>query len=496
MNWTRKGLQDWIKATNLLPRDVDDGLLTDELIHEAIDESLKQVSFDANLLPVRREFGLVANQWEYPIDVDIHRLRRVWYVASTGDRQRLVYFSPEQFLDERDPTDDTVTEPLYFCYPVMQNAVFQFWAGAPPVYDYINYSYVTQDTVRTIIDSGANFGKTKSGERVAPGDVGHNVDDDSYGYISNLDCSSNRTDGTATSGTNNFTLEDTGKDFTALGVQTGDVIFTPSTGVVTSYGFVTAVGTTTLTYADVKGAAKRFKSSDTYKVGIADRVRLKGATPHPGLREGTTNDFSVGDVTATITGTTFTNTRCTGSSPSGASAGETAIASGGSHGQIGTVGADYIDVDKWIGGVPGAGETVTCRECDRYQIEGRHLNERVMWIGPTPSATASLGTENIEVLGNLRPPLPEEDDDPIAIPEEYKEAVLDCLVWQAARLKGEREPEELESLRMIYRNTAKDFQGDIFRPPIGEYISPWGNRRKSNRRGYRYRTPSGLRWDL
>lgn len=496
MEWNRLYLKNWIKSRNLIPRARQDGLLTDELICEAIDAAIEEVADFCHLLPVLYKFPLRANQWKYPMPEDVLSIRNVWYKDSSGNRQPLDYRSTDNFLNWRDPEDDTSTEPSYFAYPTYQSRVLEFYAIAPELDDYVSSSYITTESIRTVIDSGINFGLTLDGTRVEPGCIVHNITDDSYGYVEVLDIKTNKTTGWAGAATNTNTLSDTSKDFTALGVAVGDIICTPSGGVVTSYAFVTAVGTTALTYAAMQGVAKYFKNGDSYKVGKAQEIRLSMATPHPGLRDGATNDFTVSSVKATITGTAFTATTCTGNSTSGAEVGDIAIASGGSHGKITSLTSTVLTTDKWIGGQPGNGETVTVKECDEYQVETKHRIERVMWIGPTPSASDTVGSESMEILYAARPTLPEEDDDPIEIPEKYKPALLKCLVWKAAELRGTASQQELEALEAFYTQTVMKYRGDVWQTPLNKPLTVWGNRNPARYGESRYMTPSGLKWNI
>lgn len=71
--------------------------------------------------------------------------------------------------------------------------------------------------------------------------------------------------GTATAGSSGSTLEDTGKNFTTLGVAIGDIVDNTTDG---SSGLVTAVGTTTLTVTLVGGITNAFASADAYVVHL------------------------------------------------------------------------------------------------------------------------------------------------------------------------------------------------------------------------------------
>ena len=498
MAWNRLYLKHWIKDRRLLPRDREDGRLTDDRIHEAINDTLNAVALDCNLLGERVRLALRAGQWEYPMPDNITDIRRAWFINSNGTRNPLGYVSNARFIDWRDPVDDDSTEITHFSYPHFQGRTLAFRADAPDTEDYVTQSWVTSSSIRTVIDSGINFGKTLDGTKLEPGMVVYNLTDDSYGYVEVLDTLTNTTTGTATSGTSTDTLEDTGKDFTALGVAVGDIICTPSTGVVTSYAFVKTVGTTTLTYESFQssGSALRFESGDTYKVGKAQKIRLSEDTPHPGLREGAANTFSAGSAKATITGTTFTATTVTGSSTSGAEAGDIAIASGGSHAKVGSVADLSLTVDKWIGGIPTAGETVTVRECDKYQVQTEFRVEKVLWLKPTPSSSDTVGDESIELLVNSMINLPEEDDDPIEIPERYVDPILACLEWKAAERAGDAR-NVVDGLRAVYKFTVRSYTGDIYRPPVEHTMTAWGNRGYSGQgMGVKHQTLSGAKYDL
>ena len=495
--WNREYIRNHVKSANTLSRSSSDGLLSDTILNEAIESALKLVAWDCNLKPKWKKLPLVADQYEYPMDERISRIRRVWYENSSGNRQPLDYLPPEQYMDWEDPTE-TGTEPLYYSYPKYQGHVFQFYADAPPIYDYLSASYVTEATIRTIADSGMNFGKTLSGNRVRPKCVAVNLTDDSYGYVSHLNCPTAKTTGTATANTSSTILEDTTANFVTDSVAVDDVICKLSGTTVISYAFVTAVAATQLTYSGfekMSESATSFASGDSYKVGKATEVWLSTATPHPGLREGARNYFYLSSAAATMTGTTFTNTTCTGSATTGAAADMIAIASGGSHGLITSVDDNELTVDKWIGGLPSAGETVTIYTSDKYQIQDKFTTERTMWIGPTADSSDVAGDESIIILYNERIQVPDEDDDPLEVDEMYEQPVLRCVEWQAATKTGIYSVQQLAEFESVYRNTVRDYRGEVFAPPLGP-INPVKNRRGRGRRGYPHQTPNGLRWDV
>ena len=497
MAWDRAFIKRRIKLSLMQDPDVEDGLLEDDILNDAIDDAMKIVADDCNLHPVTTKFAVRQDVYYYPIPESLLSIRSVWYVSSQDTRKPLDYKSPEKIMDNQDPTD-TSTEPMFFSYPFYQGKVFMFEALAPPIYDYIAQSHVTTGAVRTIIDSGINFGRTLDDSKVTPDCVGHNVDDDSYGYVDILDMTTAKETGTADSDTTNNTLSDSAATFITNEVAVGDIICNPSTGKVTSYAFVTEVTSETeLAYSDIQGTLDEFAENDTYKVGTSDRcvLSIKRSSGHPGLRTGAVNQFTVGDVKATMTGTTFTNTRCTGSSTSGAEVDDIAIASGGSHGKITAVASAYVDVDKWIGGLPGAGETVSIKECDSYQIESKFRTQRVMRLSPTPSSSDTEGSESIEILYNDSPNLPERDSDPIEIPERYYRTLITCGVWQTRFLMGNEDDATLTGLEQKYNIQASKDMGDVWKPPHGRPISPWINRQGVSGSRSRYQTSGGVSWN-
>jgi hypothetical protein len=497
MAWNRLYLKNWVKDIYGLPREKEDGLLTDERIYDAIDDSLKEVAYFLDLLTVERSMALRAGQWQYPVPDDIQDLVEVFYEDSSGTRYELRQIPSDKFMDGRDPEDDTATQPLFYCLPGYQARVYQFYAIAPDTDDYVANSYVTTESIRTIIDSGINFGLTMEGTYINPEDLVHNITDKSSGYVEVLDIDTTKSSGTATGATSTEKLVDSGADFVTDGVAVGDIICTPSTGVVTSYAFVTEVDTTELTYTSMKGDADYFASADLYKVGKATRIRLSAGTPHRGLRDGADNSFDVGSAKATITGTTFTSTTVTGSATSGAETGDTAIASGGSHGQVTEVDDNALTVDKWIGGIPAAGETVSCKECDQYRVESKWMTERVIQIGPTPSSSDTVGSESVYIRGRRNPQTLTEDDDPVEVPERYRPALLRCIHWKTAERMGTFTPADLRKMEMTYKQTAGEFTGDETNKwARNQTISPWLNRRyKGNRYGVRDQGRSGKKWD-
>lgn len=496
---TRLYLQNQIKSALGIARSVDDGLLPDTLIQEAINETLKQIAGDCNLNPDYRKLALRADKWKYPMDEDVAYIRKVWFVDTDGRRSELDYAEPDNFMEGLDP-EDTGSQPDFFSYPYFQRPVLHFYVGAPPIYDYIDDSNVTTRSIRTVIDSAANFGRLLDGTRIKPKWVVHNITDDSYGYVEVLDTTTAKVSGTTDAGTNSTTLIDAGVDFVATSVAVDDIICLIRGGIVVAYAFVTAVAVNQLTYEGIQGIVDTFILGDLYKVGRATEIRLSMDAPHPGLRDGANNRFAVSDVAkATINGTTFTPTRCTGAGVAGSEEGDIAIAAGGSHGRVSAATSTYVDVDMWRGGQPADGEVVSVRECDQYQVEHRFRTQRVMWITPAPSASATLGTENLRIWFNATPTLPENDDDPIEVPNGYMEALVKCGMWKARFLQGIYSHLEIRAMEEDYKDSAKEVMGDVFRSPPQETVTPWTNRRnviRTKRWGERDQGPSGARWTL
>lgn len=499
MAWDRQELKNWIKDRRLLDRDKNDGRLDDSRIHEAINDTLRDVAGRCGMLGEYRRLALRSGQWEYPMPDDINDIRRLWFVDTNGTRIPMSYVSSAKFLSWRDPDGDTSIQPSSYTYPAFQGQVLAFRADAPPVLDFVEQSWVTTSSIRTVIDSGMNFGLTRSGKRVEPGMIVANITDGSIGYVEVLDITTTKSNGTADAGTNTNTLVDTGSTFSSDGVAVGDIICTPSTGVVTGYAFVTEVtNETTLIYEGFQSSngALRFDKDDTFKVGQATEIRLSEATPHPGLRDGSSNNFAVGSTKATITGTTFTDTTVTGSSTDGAESGDIAVASGGSHGLVGGVEDNELTVDKWIGGTPPDAESVTVKEADKYQVQTDFRIERVIQIAPTPSADDATGSESVEILCNCEPRFPTQDDDPIEIPRNYERPIHACLEWKAAERAGD-EQGAVDRLEVKYERIVVSYQGDINRPPIEEPISAWGNRRRGRGIGERrFEDSRGIPWDI
>lgn len=491
---TRAEVRKILKLADGLNPNTEDGLMTNDYYNIAIDEAIKQLAIDCNLIPVKRSFSLQSGVYQYPIDEDVDIIRRVWYVDSDNKRIPLDYMSPEQWMDWADLDDDS-DQPDRYCYPMFMNDVVPFYIQAPPVYDYGNTSYVTEQTIRTLVDSGANFGKTLNNRKIEPGYIVHDLTDGSYGYVDVLGITTVKTTGKATSNTATNYLEDTTENFSGI-VEVGDIICTPGSGIVTSYAFIDEVTSATkLKYSDMQSAKRRIASGDTYAIGKATEIRLSLKVPHPGLRNGSYNYFKVTDgaVSLTIGTTVFTDTRCTGTMVGTPTTSMVAIASGGSHGRITGIGANYVDVDMWIGGTPIAGESVSCKTCDRYQIEDNSSSVRAIWIGPKPNTSAINGS-SIEIIFHKVPELPQDDTDKLQIPDHYKTLLIDCGRWQVALLSGKYDLNSVNNFRMTYKASLPEYSKDVNRPPYGKTLTMWNNRGRS-RRGSQT-TSSGNRWDI
>jgi hypothetical protein len=500
---TRADIRKILKLADGLNPNNEDGLMLDEYYNIGIDEAVRQIAIDCNLIPVRRSMPLQANVYQYPIDEDVDIIRRVYYIDSNNQRIPLDYVSPEQWMDWED-MDDTEDEPEYYCYPMFMNEVIPFYSESSPVYDYILNSYVTEQAIRTLVDSGANFGRTLNNRKIEPGFIVHNLADGSYGYVQVLSITTTKVSGTASSGTNTTQLEDTTKDFTLLDIREGDIICTPSPSLCTSYAFVESVTATKIKYSDMQGAKKRFGNLDTYAIGRATEIRLSLAVPHPGLRNGSYNYFKVTDGAVNfntlniggVVDTVFTATRVTGTMVGTPTTAMVAIASGGGHGKITVVGANYVDVDMWVGGTPASGESVSCKTCDKYQIEDNSSSVRAIWIGPTPSTSDANGTNSIEIMYNKVPELPQDDTDKLQIPDHYKTLLIDCARWQTALLSGKYDLANINNFRMVYKANLPEYAKDVNRPPYGKTLTMWNNRNGRSGRSRKYTTASGNRWDL
>lgn len=508
---TRLELKNRILSARGLTRARADGLLTDTLLNEAVIDAQELVVKFCNLFPVSEQFALEDGKYEYPVPREWLGLRRALFVDSSGNRLPLDKVTYDDFIAGRNPETDTALEPVYYCYPKMQPQVIEPWAQAPPRKDFIEYSFVTSDSIRTVIDSGINLGRTRTGRRISPGDIVFNLSDKpsggdpklgSYGVVEVLDMTTAKATGTADASTSSSRLVDAAVNFSTAGVKVDDLITVrDSDNVVITYGFVTEVGTNYLDYDDVRGSASAFASGDVYRVGVANRIRLSSDAPHRGLRGGVNNRFNIADASATLTGTTFTDTRVTGTgSLTSASTGQIALASGGSHGEVSAVGSGYVDVKCWVGGVPTAGETVTVHTADKWQVQTRAAIERVMMIGPTPTTTDTIGERSIVLLSNRRPLEAQYDWEELEVSEEYRRPLYTAAYWMAAELTGifANDPNRLGSFRNAFLAEVVNQMGDVNKNDVDEIMSPWTNRRLGGGAyGRRYQgSRSGLTWNV
>jgi len=467
--------KNWLKSSRGLTRDKEDGLVDDTILLEAIHDGIKTVAKDCSLLPTTQKLPLIAGQYEYPLPEQIVSLRAIYREDTNGRKLPLIQVTQEQFQAFHDADSLTAQNPAYFAYPIYRGRRYQFFVKAPANYDFLPTSRVTSGTVRTITDSGANFGRTLSGDRISPGDIVHNDSADSYGYIKILDMITSKTIKTCAAETDSSEIVAAATDWKTLGVKVDDLICYPSTGVPTTYAFVTGMSGGTLSYTDIRGTLSAFTQALNVKVGVANKIRLNTDAPHRGLRSGSYNTFSVAAATATMTGTTFSDTRCTGSSTTGASAGQEAIASGGSHGYITGVGSNYVDVTCWIGGVPGDGEVVTIQTCDEYHIETRPMIQEEVWLRPTPSVSDAIGAERLWLDFDIEPYLPTKDYEYIDIPVKYKDAFTACIEWKVSRQTGTHKPRAIAEYKSLYDNEIAKFEGDIHVGATGDIMTVYKN---------------------
>ena len=295
---TRKELRDDIKLSFGLDKDKEDGNLPDSILNIAIHNALRIVARDCKACFVEKSFPLRQGQWAYPMDDDIDVIRACYFVDSQGMRNELKWFPPERFMEGFQPTTDTSNTPMAFSYPQMQRAVVHFWAQAPPIYDFVTESYVTEDTIRTLVDKGANFGNTLSGYRIEPGAVVRNLTDNSFGFVQALNMSVEKAKGFADLNSSTTQLWDVSKNFTALNVYPGDIICNPWSSIPASYGYVTDVYVDYLVYEAMQGEKLRIRPNDPYRVGTATEIVLSGSIPHPSRPRSQSSDASCASPTA------------------------------------------------------------------------------------------------------------------------------------------------------------------------------------------------------
>uniref|UniRef100_A0A6M3K4J8 Uncharacterized protein n=2 Tax=viral metagenome TaxID=1070528 RepID=A0A6M3K4J8_9ZZZZ len=517
MGMTRKDVRNRLKLMFGLDPNREDSNLTDDQFNMAINDAIRTVAKDVYMIPVERIISVRDGQWEYEMPDDLETIRTAFFLDSDGQYNELSYYSLEQFMHGADPGSNKSDTPLYYSYPKYQSAVVNWFANAG-IYDYISISNVTEATFRTLVDTGANFGRTRSGYRIEPGCLVYNLEDNSYGYVRVLNIHTNwvKASGVADSGTSTNILMDQSHNFEDLYVEEGDIIVVPSTGVPDSYGFVTDVDGYKVYYEDMKGLNTRVRKNDTYKVGRATEIVLKVDSPHPGLRNGSLNKFSVSETKATVTGSTvYTLTAVSGVVASVVRApiagdiviaeqvldedGVTVLVPGGQHGIVTAVGDSSLTVDKWIGGKPYDGQQCSVKVSDSYQIETKQIEQRVLTIAPTPNYNDAPGEESIVVVYNKKPNFPEDDDDLIELSDDkYQELLLKCSIWQAARLSGRYfdNPQHLTYLEGEYRALVPQFAGDVFAPPFGKPLNVMRNRRSTNTYGRRFQARSGAVYDI
>jgi len=209
------------------------------------------------------------------------------------------------------------------------------------------------DNQANLTDSAADF--TQWG--VVTGDVVWNITDGSYGFITAISATTltigagltlggeNDFDSgdeyfidinnptystsyigtaTATGGSGGLILEDTTKDFIALGVQIGDIVELIADG---SSGVIETVASTQLTVGALAGATAAFSNSDVYRI----RSSIGRATSAGGLTLNDTNvDFTVMGIQV---GDLVRNT------------------TDGSYGRVSSVAANSLTVDELLFGI-------------------------------------------------------------------------------------------------------------------------------------------------
>ncbi|MHA1949167.1 MAG: hypothetical protein ACW99G_01665 [Candidatus Thorarchaeota archaeon] len=469
-------IKNHIKSSRGLTRNREDGLITETLLEEAVGNALRRVANDCDLLPTTQEFPLVAGQWQYPVPEEVNSIISVTRKDSQGNFIPLDQISQTAFDAGRDPVDDLAVDPTQFAHPIHDGRRFEFYVKGPPNNDFSEVSRITSGSRRTVIDSGANFGRTWSGQRISPGDVVHNHTGLSYGYVEVLDMITALRSGGCDAGTDSTKIVLLGTGLDTIGVKVDDIIVAPQTGVPKTYAFITEIDGTTAYYEAIRGELSAFAVGTTVRVGTANKIRLSTDAPHRGLRTGSRNYFLLGDVTATLSSTVFSDTGCSCSGTSGVSVGQEAIAATGQHGYISAVAASSITVPYWIGGVPVNGTQVSIRAADEYSIMTEPRIQPYMYLRPTPSESDAVGEKRMRVHFESEPFIPTEDWQNVDVPIKFNDALLACTRWQTAVLAGTHKARELQSFKAEYIDEVGEKNSDIHEVQKSEIMTVWGNR--------------------
>lgn len=129
-DWNRLYLKNWLKSYRGLQRLEEDGLLTDDLIHEAIETAIRYFSQDCDVLKSLDTLSLIANQYAYNID-ELYNILAVLHKDSDGTYYSLKHITEKDFFVNRDVVDDTSEDPLYYAYPIYDNETSPF---SPQIY--------------------------------------------------------------------------------------------------------------------------------------------------------------------------------------------------------------------------------------------------------------------------------------------------------------------------------------------------------------------------
>jgi len=75
-------------------------------------------------------------------------------------------------------------------------------------------------------------------------------------------------------------------------------------------------------------------------------------------------------------------------------------------------------------------------------------------------------------------------------------SMVACLAWKAAERSGD-EQTKVDRLEVKYEAIVRNYQNDVYRPPLDTILSAWGNRLYAGRSGGRRYTDSrGIAYDV
>ena len=478
-----------------VPRDQSDGLLSDALIYQALDDAMDMVADDLSLDKTLIELQRIAGQWRYELPPQVLSIRNMWFLDHNNKWRRIKYEEAEDFLSHFDEDFSSSYRPRAWSVFGRASETFNWDTESDIATNkFVTSFQVSESSNSEVICYGANFGLLDSDHEshIKKSDVVWNVIDNSYGFVDYLDCTEYKESDVSIIKTNHeqgiMTADGSLAD---SGISRGDIVIQQQNdrfgNVAKTYAYVVGIEVQNLYFNDIQGDAFGRDFEDyTVKIGTADKVVLQQyGSSEGGLRAGLRNTFQF---QAIETNKTFSDTLETKYN-----ANDTIVFDSAIDPMVGTGmtiratdntatgqrrvaeiqeisdGNTKATVRYWVGGAPTEGYAVDFGVGDLFEIQSRFRTKDTFWLRPTPTVT-DLDVARLKMLYIPLPQKPDSSDDPIEIDFRYSSPLSACLYWLCAERQGSYSQRELQGFKGDYMERKDDVR-PVSSTPTGQHLS-------------------------